>query len=299
MMHWLLAHAKACRLALGRLAAAPLNTLLAVIGIGIALALPAGGHLLVAAAGTLTQGAATSPQLTLFLPLDSRNEVLPTLAARLQARADVGKVEPHPRAATLQRLQRDARLAEAIAALPDNPFPDALVVTPADSRPAQIEMLAAELRQWREIEHVQIDSDWAQRLAALVKLARTSLLLLAALLGVGLVAITFNTIRLQALTRQAEIEVSALLGATPGFIRRPFLWHGSLLGLAGGAMAWLIVAAAAAWLRAPLAELAALYGITLEIALPGAAPSGVLLGAATLLGWVGAALSLREPLRGN
>lgn len=297
MMHWLLAHAKACRLALRRLAAAPLNTLLAMVGIGIALALPAGGQLLVAEAGALTQGAATTPQLTLFLPLASRDDALQALAARLQARADVSKVEIHPREATLQRLKRDARLAEAIAVLPANPFPDALVVTPTDSQPAQIESLAAELRQWREIEHVQIDSDWAQRLAALVRLARNSLLLLAVLLGVGLVAITFNTIRLQALTRQAEIEVSALLGATAGFIRRPFLWHGSLLGLAGGGMAWLIVAAGAAWLRAPLAEVAALYSITLEIALPGLVPSSLLLGMATLLGWLGAALSLRGHLR--
>lgn len=297
MNRWLRAHWKACRLALARLAAAPLNTLLAIVGIGIALALPAGGQWLVAEAGALTQGAAATPQLSLFLPLESGRDALPALEAKLRARPEVARVEVHAREATLKRMQRDARLAEAIAALPGNPFPDALVVTPADSQPERIEALAAELRQWREIEHVQIDSDWAQRLAALVRLARTSLILLAVLLGVGLVAITFNTIRLQALTRQAEIEVSALLGATAAFIRRPFLWHGSLLGLAGGGVAWLIVAAGSAWLRAPLAELATLYGTRIEIALPGWAPSALLLGVATLLGWAGAALSLREHLR--
>lgn len=296
-MNWLRAHWNACALALARLAGAPVNTLLALLGLGIALALPAGGHLLLGQVAALAPGAKATPQLTVFLAVEAERPAAQALEARLRAQPGVARTQLLPREETLARMRTDAGLAEVIAALPKNPFPDAIVVTPADEAPATLEGLAATVRQWREAEHVQVDADWARRLAALLRLANTGLLLLAALLGAGLVAITFNTIRLQALTRRAEVEVSRLLGATDAFIRRPFLWHGALLGLAGGLVAWLIVAAATLWLRLPAAELARLYGLELELALPGAAAGAAAIGAATALGWLGALLSMRQFLQ--
>jgi cell division transport system permease protein len=296
-MKWLGAHRKAARLALSRLAAAPLTTLLSVLGIGIALALPAGGQLLVEQVAALGRGSAATPQLTAFMKLDAERKASQAIEAQLRERGDVAQARLLPREETLARMKNADGLADVIAALPQNPFPDALVVVPASDTPAGMEKLAAEIRQWRGVEHVQIDSDWARRLAAFVGLARTGVLLLATLLGIGLVTITFNTIRLQVLTRQAEIELSRLLGATDAFIRRPFLWHGALLGLLGGGIAWAIVAGAALWMQAPVAELAGLYGITLSIEPPRAAASAALLAIAAALGWVGAALSMRQYLK--
>jgi cell division transport system permease protein len=198
---------------------------------------------------------------------------------------------------TLIRMKVTTGLADAIAALPGNPFPDAIVITPRDDSPAAMEQLAATIRQWRGIEHVQIDADWARRLHALIRLGKTGVLLLATLLGIGFVTITFNTIRLQVLTRQSEVEVSRLLGATDAFIRRPFLWYGGLLGLLGGTAAWLIVSAATLWLRLPATELAHLYGIDLVPTLPTAEEGALLLGSAAVLGLLGAALSMRQHLR--
>lgn len=296
-MNWLAAHWKAFALASMRLAQAPFNTLLSVLGIGIALALPAGGHLLLDHIAPLGRGAAASPQLTVFMAVDADRQAAREIESRLKARADVARTEFLEREATLARMQAAPGLGEAVGALPKNPFPDAIVVTLADETPAALEALAAEARRWPQVEYVQVDADWARRLAAFVRLARTGLLLLATLLGLGLVTITFNTIRLQVLTRKDEVEVSRLLGATDAFIRRPFLWYGTLLGLAGGAAAWLLVAAAWLWLRLPVAELAELYGLDLMLALPSPLQSAALLGAAALLGWLGAALSLRQQLR--
>lgn len=296
-MNWLRNHWKACQLALARLRAAPLNTLLSVLGIGIALALPGAGQQMLTHAALLTRNASATPQLTVFLGVDAERKTAQAVETRLQGLPEVGKTQFLAREDTLARMKKAEGLADVIAALPKNPFPDAIVATPADDVPATIERLAATVRQWREVEHVQVDADWARRLSALIRLAKTGVLLLATLLGIGLVTITFNTIRLQVLTRQAEVEVSRLLGATDGFIRRPFLWYGGLLGLLGGCMAWLIVAGATLWLRLPVAELAQLYGFDLMLALPSASDSAMLLGAATLLGWLGAALSMRQHLR--
>ncbi len=301
-MNGLSAHWNAARLALRRLTATPLNTLLSVLGIGIALALPAAGYVLLGHVKTLTQGSAATPQLTVFLPIDAERRAALAVEAKLKAEPAVAKTQLLAREDTLARMKSagGGGLADVIGALPKNPFPDAIVVTPADEAPATLDQLATTLRnakEWREIEHVQVDADWARRLAAFIRLANSGVLLLAGLLGTGLLAIVFNTIRLQALTRRDEVEVSRLLGATDGFIRRPFLWHGSLLGLVGGLVAWLIVAGAVAWLRLPVAELTALYGIELQLALPDALTSAGLFGAAALLGWLGAALSIGQHLK--
>ncbi len=296
-MNWLRTHWKACQLALMRLAAAPLNTLLSVVGIGIALALPGAGQQLLAHVAALSQNAAATPQLTVFLNVDAERKTTQAIETRLKGLPEAGKTQLIAREDTLARMKKAEGLADVIAALPKNPFPDAIVVTPADDAPVTIESLATTVRQWREVEHVQVDADWARRLSALIRLAKTGVLLLATLLGIGLVTITFNTIRLQVLTRQTEVEVSRLLGATDAFIRRPFLWYGALLGLLGGCAGWLIVAGATLWLRLPVAELAQLYGFELMLALPSATDSALLLGAATLLGWLGAALSMRQHLR--
>jgi cell division transport system permease protein len=122
-------------------------------------------------------------------------------------------------------------------------------------------------------------------------------MLLAALLGAGLIAISFSTIRMQVLTQRAEIEVSRLLGATDGYIRRPFLYFGILLGLGGGILAWLLVSALVLWLRTPLAELAKLYELTLVLQTLDARDSALLLGFAGGLGWLGALISMRQHLQ--
>jgi cell division transport system permease protein len=296
-MNWLSSHWKAFKLALARLAAAPLNTLLAVLGIGIALALPAGGQLLVEHVAALGRGAATTPQLTIFLAVGADRQAAKAIESRLKERGDVARTQLLAREETLLRMKASEGLADVIAALPQNPFPDALVVTPADDSPEAMEKLAREARQWPKVEHVQVDADWARRLAAVVRLARTGMLLLAVLLGLGLVTITYSAIRMQVLTRQAEVEVSRLLGATDAFIRRPFLWFGGLLGLLGGGVAWLIVAGAVLWLQAPVAELARLYGLELLLAPPSATASLLILMVSAVLGWLGAALSMRRLLR--
>jgi len=293
---WLRHHRDAAALALRRLAAAPVNTLLSLLAIGIALSLPAGGQMVFANAQSAMRGLAATPQISLFLSVDAERKAAQEIEARLRRTDGVAGVRLVTREETLGRMKAGQGLGEVLDALPRNPFPDALVITPRDERPEAMERLAAELRKLPQVEHVQLDSAWVQRLDALLRLGRNAVVLLALLLGVGLMAITFNAIRLQVLTSRAEIEVSRLLGATEGFIRRPYYWFGTLQGLLGGAIAWAIVAAAAAWLRNPIGELAGLYRLDFALAPPGLPESGLLLALAAALGWTGAALSLHGTL---
>jgi cell division transport system permease protein len=296
MSAWFSQHRDAFRTAVRRLVASPVNTLLSLLAIGIAAALPAGGQMLLANALQLARDSAPTPQISLFLDLNADKRAGEDIQARLKDHPGVKSFRFIPREETLVRMKANEGLADVIEALPRNPFPDAFTVLPGDDRPEAMEQLAAELRKLPKVSLVQLDSDWARRLSALLKIGRTAVLLLALLLGVGLVAITFNTIRLQVMSRRAEIDLSRLLGATDAFIRRPFHYFGLLLGLAGGLVAWLIVAGATWWLQQPIAELTQLYSLDFSLRPLALFDSLALLAAAAGLGWLGAALSLRQHL---
>jgi cell division transport system permease protein len=296
MNTWLRQHRQAIAAAFGKLAAQKSAALLNALVIGIALSLPAGGYALLSSLREATQGASLEPQLSVFLRGETRGQEAEALGARLKGDARVGNVRFVPRDQALKELQATEGLAEVVAALSRNPLPDAFVVRPQVTDAALLDALAKDLRAMPGVAHVQVDSAWARRLGALAGTARLAIALLAALLAFGLVAITFNTIRLQILTQRAEIEISKLIGATDAFIRRPFFYLGALQGLAGGALALAILWGSLAALNVGVAELAASYGSAFRLAFlaPGDALAVVLFSAG--LGWFGAYLSVSRYL---
>lgn len=297
MKTWLLQHTQALRLAFARLLGSPASTLLAALTIGIALALPAGGQLVLASLQQLGQGNAAMPQLSVFMAMESGGKDVAAIGERLAAHGDIASVTLLKKEDTLTRMRKVEGLAAIIDALPGNPFPDAYVIVPRDERPTAMLALQKELKALPKVAHVQVDSAWAERLALWLRLGRTVVWLLAALFGVGLLALIFNTIRLQVLTQRAEIEVSRLIGATDAYIGRPFYYFGALQSLLGAALALVIVSAAGAILNRPVQELAALYQLDFGLASLRWQDSAAILGLAAALGWLGAALAVSRQLR--
>lgn len=296
MNAWLTQQRAALGLALRRLASTPTTTLLAAISIGIALALPAGGHLLLTSLQQLGQGSSANPQISVFMALDADAKASEKAGEQIKANPDVASAQFIGRDTTQKRL-REAGLAQVIDSLPKNPFPDTFVVTPRDTSPEALEALRVELAKLPRVDQVQVDSAWAKRLSVLLNLGRTIVWLLATLFGIGLVALVFNTIRLQVLTKREEIEVSRLLGATDTYIGRPFYYFGALQGLLGGLLACAVVFVSFFILQARVAELAELYHMGFELRQLRATDAALLLGISAALGWLGAALSLRQHLR--
>jgi len=296
MKSWLRQHRQAIAAAFGKLAAQRSAALLNALVIGIALSLPAGGYALLASLRGVTLGAALEPQLSVFLRPEAKRPEADALGLKLKADTRVSAARFVPREQALKELQATEGMAEVVAALSRNPLPDAYVVRPKIAEAAALDSLAAELRKLPDVAHVQVDSAWARRLGALAGTARLAIALLAALLAFGLVAITFNTIRLQILTQRAEIEISKLIGATDAFIRRPFFYLGALQGLAGGFVALGILAASLAALNVGVSELASSYGSSFRLGFlaPGDALSVALFSA--VLGWLGAYLSVSKYL---
>ncbi|NLF53028.1 MAG: ABC transporter permease [Thauera phenolivorans] len=298
MTHWLYLHLRAIAHAVRRLAGQPLGTLLSALVVGIALSLPAGGLLLLDNVAGMARGLSGTPEISLFLELDAGEAEVAAIERRLKDEAALASYRFVPRDEALAQLERSG-LGDVLGGLTGNPLPHAFVATPASEDPAMFERLAAEMQTWPRVAHVQLDSAWVKRLHALLELGRSAVLMLAGLLGLALVIVTFNTIRLQILTQRQEIEVSRLLGATDRFIRRPFYWFGGLQGLLGGGVAlgtvWLGVRA----LAQPVAALAESYGAVFAITGPGPQESLAVLAFAAFLGWLGAAISVRRHLAGG
>jgi cell division transport system permease protein len=294
MRTWLRQHRGALGRAVRKLAAQRAATLLNALVIGVALSLPAGGYALLANLQGVAQRFSFEPQLSVFLKPEAQRA---ELEARLRADRRVAALRFVPRDEALAELRVAEGLADVVAALERNPLPDTFVVRAAGGSAQALEDLARALQALPGVAHVQVDSAWAGRLAALARIGRLALAALAVLLGTGLVAVTFNTIRLQILTQREEIEVSRLLGATDAFVRRPFFYQGVLQGLAGGLLALVILWAGLWVLNLGVRDLAQAYGSSFELVfLPPRDTLAVALFAAGL-GWLGALLSVSRYLR--
>ena len=296
MKNWLAQHVRVLLFTLRRLRSTPVSSLLNILVIGIALSLPAGMYVLLQNVQDLAKQVAGAPQISVFLSMDASRDDIARIGNQLKQHEAVGQVEFVPREQALEQVKRTTGLADVIGGLTQNPLPDAYIVYPKKLDSQTLETLRDELQKWPKLEHVQLDSAWARKLEALLKFGRLAVLILALLLSFALVAVTFNTIRLQILTQRDEIEVSKLIGATNAFIRRPFLYFGLLQGLLGGVAAWLIIVTSLLLLNGSLAGLVQLYASNFTLRPPSAGDTLTLLCFSAYLGWLGAWLSVAQHL---
>ena len=292
-------HVQALLGSLGRLARTPLATLLTLLVIALALALPAALRLFVINAQAATGNFANAVDLSVYLKTDVPLAKAQQLAQAATARHDVASVRLIPADQGLEEFRRYSGFGDALAALKDNPLPHVLHVRPRpeDSSAAGLEALRRYFGAWPEVDLVQVDSEWVMRFNAILEVLRRLLLAAAALLGIGVLAVIGNTVRLEIAGRRAEIEVTKLVGGSNAFVRRPFLYAGVLYGLGGALLAWGIIALLVALLGEPVATLARLYGSRYVLQGLTGEDIGMLLGGGAVLGWLGAWISAARHLR--
>lgn len=293
MKAWLDHHAYSLVSALGRLAKRPGSTLLTIGVMAVALALPLGLALVLDNVGRFAGSAQQSRQIALFLSVDVDAARADALAGELRAREDVAAVALRTPDEGLAELREQGGLDLAIDALDENPLPYVLMVTPLGDGA----MLADTLRETEGVELVQHDAEWRRRLDGWLRFGGRVALVLALLLGLGALLVVGNTVRLDIQSRRDEIGVLQLLGASDGFIRRPFLYLGAWYGLGAGLLAIALLSAANLSLDAPLAELAGSYGSDFALRGLTVPQAGWVLLGATALGWLGAGVVTGHFLR--
>jgi cell division transport system permease protein len=256
-------------------------------------------HLLVANAQLATGNWNRAVDLTVFLKRPTSAEEARRTAERIRQRRDVAEAQLILADEALKEFRRGSGFGDAIDALNENPLPHTIVVRPAAAytNSANLQSLAADVRALPSVEVVQLDTAWVNRLNAILEAFQRGLMLAAAVLGLGVMVIVGNTIRLDIQNRRDEIEVTKLVGGSDAFVRRPFLYNGFWYGLGGALTAWVITLVALAVLREPIGRLAGLYGSSFELGALGPEASAILLGSGIALGWLGSYIAATRHLR--
>jgi cell division transport system permease protein len=297
MRRWLAHRRLAITTAARRAARAPLSLLAQALIIGMAVALPLLLHLTVQNVGRAAGQSGADPRITLFLAAGSDAPAAQAIADRLAAHPAVASHRHVPRDEALAELRERHGLPDIADLLPGNPLPDAFSVRARDLDPAALESLRAEAAAWPGVAEALLDSAWARQLQAALAFARALAIGLSALLALVLVASAFAVCALQAARDREEIAVSRLLGASPAFVRRPFVYLALAVGAAGGTLA---LGLAALCLRAadvPLRALVVLYGGEFSLAGPTPLEAAAVVGGCALLAALGSWLAASAHLR--
>ncbi len=296
---WLTRHASTSVGALGRLSRQPFASLMIVLVIAVTLALPAAINVVVKNAQSISRGWDNALDFSVYLKLDISASEAEGLARLIRQRADVESVALVTADEALADFKLASGFGEALDQLGYNPLPHALVVRPGPGNTgASLTLLQEEIGNLPETDLVQLDTEWVQRFHAILDIVRKAIAIGAALLGIAIVVIVGNTIRLDIENRREEIEVTKLIGASNAFVRRPFLWTGFWYGLLGGASALLLVQYGLYLLKEPVTRLAGLYQGNISVATLDAGESLSIVAAAVFLGlfasWVTAARHMRR-----
>lgn len=201
--------------------------------IGITLCLPATGFLLVKNASQLSSKIEYDAQISVFLSKNISDDQIEFIGSTLKQSDLVKNLHFEPKLKAWEKLQTKLKLNSLDAGISENPLPDAFFVTLNSLDAKVIESLHNDIQNLEGVNEVIIDSGWIKKLRSILYLIKVALVVLGVLLATVLIVVIGNTIRLQTLTYQNEIELSKLIGATDSFIQRPFIYTGIFYGLGG------------------------------------------------------------------
>jgi cell division transport system permease protein len=259
--NYFIRHAQNCLGALGNMVRQPMASALTIAVIGIALAMPAALNIIVKNGQALAGGLEDIRDFSVYTKPGATLAQAENLRERLEEDAIVSSTQLITADQALEKFRDDAEFGDLITALGDNPLPHTIVVRPmTDAEPMALRTLKNTLLQDPLVDLVKLDTEWVQRLNAILNLARRAVWIAAIMLVGAVIVIIGNTIRLDIQNRRAEIEVSKLFGASDGFVRRPFLYTGFWYGLLGGIFAILLLFVSLWILSGPVERLVRLYG---------------------------------------
>ncbi len=274
-----------------RLATTPFQSIMTVLVIAIAMALPAGLYVGVYNIERLGSGIEVSARMSVFLNPAATKEMIDTLMVAVDARSDVESVVFISADLALEEFRKTSGFGDSLDMLETNPLPPAFQITPARAMigdQAALKALVAWLEEQDIVDEVSLDLAWLQKLHALVEAGRQVVLGLGIALAIGVLLVMGNTIRMAIESRRDEIVVVKLIGGTDGYVRRPFLYSGVWYGLLAGLLAWFLVWLGFLSLTGEVERLAKLYQSDYVLAGPGFLALLTLVGGGGALGLVGA-----------
>ena len=278
----------------------PLQTLLTSLVIAIALSLPASLFLVVENAQQFENSFDSFSKITAYVDASASNKKIASIRSQLELMPEVAALVYISPEQAMQEFTQSSGFGGALSYLDSNPLPPVFVIDPAVSEPImtdQVQQLLAKISQIDSVEDVQMDMLWLQRLRSLTQIGQKIVLALGSALGLGVLVIIGNSIRLAIHNRREEIIVVKLVGGTDAYVRRPFLYSGMLMGLMGALVAVFILVIGFWWLGASVAQLSDLYGSQFRLLGPGLKGSMLLITVGSGLGLCGSWLAVGKHLK--
>lgn len=282
---------------LAKLLAAPASSLMTWLVIAIALSLPGALFMAVDNMQQLSGHFETSGRMTVFLEQGIDEEQANAMQQQLSVLHSVSNADYVSAAEALEEFKEYSGLADALTYLDENPLPAVILVEPPlGLSKLELEDLVDKIQSYQQVDSVQVDMAWVERLLALLALGQRLVLVVGALLALAIVLVVGNTIRLAIAARTDEIRVVKLVGGTNAYVRRPFLYTGLWYGFVGGILAWLMLAICWLLLQGPVADIASLYGADFRLQPLPFGPAMWMILCAALLGLVGSWWSVQRHL---
>lgn len=294
---WLRAHGEGVRAGFRRLLRDPFGQLLTLGVIAVALVLPALGFLALDQIDRAAVSWRPSGDLTVFLAAGEPVERAIELSDALQGRPEVAATEVKSADDALAELREMSDFAQALGALDANPMPALVSVRLTPAGVARLDEFKSELAARTEVDWVQVDRRWLERLETLLDLARRAIAFGAAILAIAVLLVVGNTIRLEISLKREEILILKLLGASDAYVRRPFLYIGIWYGIVGGLLALALVQAGLYAAQPAVDRLALSYEAEFALQGLGVRGTAMLVAYGALLGWLGAWLASARHLR--
>jgi len=293
---WLLHHLQSMIFSLGKIYHSPATTIMTVSVIGITLSLPGGFYLFLKNVDAISGDFRSTTQISLFLELGVDEKRARALEKEIAGMSDVESTRFISREDSLQEFRRDSGFGKSIDTLSSNPLPHTILVEPGQVDTFTARNLLNRLQAMPEVEIAKLDTEWLERLYAIIEIARRSVTIITILFSFAVLLIIGNTIRLDIQNRYQEIVVTKLIGATDAFIRRPFLYGGVWYGFLGGVISWLIVELGYLAISGPLQRLNLLYQSQMSLITFSLHDFLILISSSTLLGLAGSWIAVARHL---
>jgi cell division transport system permease protein len=274
------------------------SSLMTWLVLAIALSLPMTLYVSLENVKQLSRTLDQSSQMSVYLKQGTLDRFAAEIVTDLKSWSQIQTVLYISPEQALAEFTSSTGLTDVIDGLDSNPLPGVISVVPKldQQNVVELEQLEQKILSLRHVESVQLDLLWVKRLYQFMDLGQRLVWALAALLGLAVLLIIGNTIRLSIESRRDEIRVVKLVGGTDAFVRRPFLYTGIWFGLGGGLIAWILLSVGLYWLSGPVERLITLYGSDFVLRGLGFSDSLLLIFDGVLLGWLGAWLAVSRHL---
>lgn len=295
---YLVHHRLTAKDSFARLLATPVSSAMTWLVLAIALALPMTLYVAMENIKQLSGSWQQTSQISVFLRSGLQESLALDLHKQISTWPEISEIRYISADNALSQFSESAGLEDVLSSLDNNPLPPVISLVPKlNGETADLTALKAKLEALPNVDSVQLDMQWVERLYQFMDLGQRLVWALGLLLGIAVLLIIGNTIRLSIENRRDEIRIVKLVGGTNSFVRRPFLYTGVWYGLGGGLFAWILLALGLAWLAAPVENLIQLYGSDFQLSGLGFGNSLMLILSAVALGLLGAWLAVSRHIK--